>query len=275
MNKIAILGEAYCGSTVLSLMLGAHPLVFNAGECEEITRGTDRPLCSLCRVRELVCPVWTRQWRNELAQSPHPHDDILAKTQAQVLVDSSKYVFWFDKYVPQNAADWLIVHLVKDPEEQIASYKMRGNEERRDIPQAIRFSSGQYRQNRQWRIAMRALGATTMQLRYKTLATEPAISLQKFLAPVGLSFFLPQLDYWEFEQHCIGGNTYPYSNYRGLEERASYIPGEEYNRNRYRERRRSIFYDDKWKEVLTAEELATIRNHPAIVDMRAMLAEDE
>jgi len=254
-NKVGIVGSVYCGSTVLSCVLGAHSKITNVGEIKELSpKDGDygRPRCTPCRSFKKPCPLWDQPWADDLRVGPRIADEILDHLETPALVDSSKGWWWFNQFLNETDS-WVFVYLYKSIEEFVASLKMRGGSRYRNLEitakiwvrsnkNCLTFIKNAHKQS-----------SFVYTLSYKDMMTNMKLSLKIILDAMDLSFEEQMLRFWEVEQHFMSGNTFVASNFPKLEWAVNH--DEEFNVARYKERRQTLFYDDKWKKVLTADEI--------------------
>ena len=153
-----VLGTAHCGSTLLSLILDSHPQCFNVGELSNFPSfyRSKKRICSVC---ESECVFWDRQFSQTELQnlclglanariSPliplkverffrelvnddifRPYSAIASKTPANVIVDSTKTIYWISGMLQRKEIkkefDIYLLHLVRDGRAVLNSYLKR------------------------------------------------------------------------------------------------------------------------------------------------------
>ena len=225
MRLIYIVGTAHSGSTLLDLMLNAHPQIVSVGEILKINRspkirrsGAFKSACT-CGAPSLgQCEFWSRVIKQieetegkTLADldvqdyrdgdKAHAPNLVLFRAISEVsgknfIVDSSKlpkrlrYLMQFDEL------DVYPIHLVRDPKGQIASV-LELNGLWRSILE-YEFVHEQVRR------MLKSVPHSVV--RYEDLVREPKLTLERILEPLGLKFDPHQLAWAEQAKHNIGGN---------------------------------------------------------------------
>ena len=95
LERVGFIGGAgHSGSTLLGLMLGAHPRVFYAGEAKkslflgDATKPLKKRVCKLCGE---TCPVWSR-----VRPGGDLYAELAAMTGRPIVIDSTKSLEWID-----------------------------------------------------------------------------------------------------------------------------------------------------------------------------------
>ncbi|MGD1854401.1 MAG: sulfotransferase [Leptolyngbyaceae cyanobacterium] len=242
MRKVLfILGTAHSGSTLLSLMLSSHHKIFALGELSNLPdfHKKDRSICDIC---EGKCSFWDTQFSSEelnrltdclVNQRLHkyiplkverqvrsligrdqifrPYTKIFSKLpdSVQVLIDSTKTVWWIEKQLqlpefrPNGGLKPKLLHLVKDGRAVIASQiRRRPNSDIEKLShkwlQRVTKSQALFESFPQ---------ADRLCIAYEALATEPEKTLREICNFLDLDFTPKLLPYWESEHHFISGNT--------------------------------------------------------------------
>ncbi|MCT9011628.1 sulfotransferase family protein [Streptomyces rhizosphaerihabitans] len=200
---VFICGAGHSGTTLLGLMLGAHPAVCFAGEAWNSTRlGTTdahgRTVgCNFCADG---CPVWG-------SPLPPPGPDlyeVLARRSGRSFaVDSTKAVGWIDQQAAllPGAVQRHLVMLARDGRAVVNS----GLRKYPDARPAELASEWVAQIRRTEDLAARWPG-TVSRLHYEDLATHTKDVLSHLSATLGLSFLPAMLDFWASVQHPLGGN---------------------------------------------------------------------
>jgi hypothetical protein len=227
MRVIYIAGTSHSGSTLLDLMLNAHPQIFASGEVLKLNRqltskksrkGTPAPCsCGAASLRD--CPFWsavdlrTREtsgksltdldmldYRDQNgASAPNA---VVFKAVADVsgksfVVDSSKLPGRLSYLMRLKELDVYPVHLVREPKGQINSVVRKHGGFLKHI---FRYELIHERIRR----ALKSVPHSVVH--YEDLVREPKSTLQSILQPLGLDFDPRQLDWAEAEKHEVAGN---------------------------------------------------------------------
>jgi hypothetical protein len=262
MRVIYIAGAAHSGSTLLDLMLNAHPDIVSVGEVLKLNRqlayrDPERKIyapCSCGAPSLLQCKFWsavdaeTRRVAGKSLSELEILDDgegdprrapnvILFKAIATVsgknfIVDSSKIPRRLSQLTQFPELEIYPVHLVRDPKGQIASVMRKHGGFLKNI---VRYEIVQEQ------IRRKLTSVPHSVVRYEDLVRDPERSLNSILQPLGLSFDRRQLDWAEADKHIVAGNHMRYQTTS------------------------SLVLDEKWKERLTATQqhivdLGTVRS---------------
>ncbi|MFF7726892.1 sulfotransferase [Streptomyces sp. NPDC008001] len=207
---VFITGAGHSGTTLLGLLLGAHPSVFHAGEAWNSTRlGAVRDdgravECTCCGAG---CPVWGGLRPGEdglgLPGSPDLYETLSVRSGRPVVVDSSKAVPWIEA---RSAAVRGVVpaHLLLLGRDGRAVV----NSQLRKYPH-VPAREHAARWAAQIRAAEELAGrwpGPVSRLHYEDLAMMTEDVLQQQARSLGLAFEPAMLDPWESEQHPLGGN---------------------------------------------------------------------
>jgi hypothetical protein len=227
MRVIYIAGTSHSGSTLLDLMLNAHPAIFAAGEVlklnrqlqvKDARRGTRAP-CSCGAPSLWECRFWSavdRRTRETSRKSLTALDmldyrdlDAASASNAVVfnaiadvsgrnfVVDSSKLPGRLYYLMRLKGLDVYPVHLVREPKGQINS--------------VVRKHGGFFKHifryeliHEQLRRALRSVPHSVVH--YEDLVRDPKAALRSILQPLGLDFDPRQLEWAEAEKHEVAGN---------------------------------------------------------------------
>ena len=251
MRVIYIAGAAHSGSTLLDLMLNAHPEIVSVGEVLKLNRqlGYRDPErknyapCSCGAPSLLQCKFWSAvdaETRATAGKSlteldvldsdtrdpRHAPNVTLFKAIAAVsgknfIVDSSKIPRRLSQLMQFPELDVYPVHLIRDPKGQIASVMRKHGGFLKNI---VRYEIVQEQIHR----TLKSVPHSVM--RYEDLVRDPERSLNSILQPLGLSFDRRQLSWAEAEKHIVAGNHMRYQTTSNL------------------------VLDEKWRERLTASQ---------------------
>ena len=227
MRVIYIAGTSHSGSTLVDLMLNAHPAIFASGEVlklnrqlkiKDARRGTHAP-CSCGAPSLWECRFWSavdRRTREtsgkslvdldmldyrELDAASAPNA-VVFKAIAEVsgksfVVDSSKLPGRLSYLMRLKDLDVYPVHLVREPKVQINSVVRKHGGFLKHI---FRYELI----HEQIRRALKSVPHSVVH--YEDLVRDPKSALQSILQPLGLDFDPRQLDWAEAEKHEVAGN---------------------------------------------------------------------
>ena len=227
MRVIYIAGTSHSGSTLLDLMLNAHPAILAAGEVLKLNRQltirksrkrTPAP-CSCGAVSLWECPFWSAVDRRtqetsgksltDLDMLDYRDEDgasapnaVVFKAAADVsgknfVVDSSKLPGRLSYLMRLTELDVYPVHLVREPKGQINSVARKHGGFLKHI---FRYELV----HEQLRRILKSVPHSVVH--YEDLVRDPKGALQSILQPLGLDFDPRQLDWAEAEKHEVAGN---------------------------------------------------------------------
>jgi len=227
MRVIYIAGTSHSGSTLLDLMLNAHPAIFASGELLKLNRqlkvkdarkGTHAP-CSCGAPSLWECRFWSavdRRTRETSGKSLVDLDmldyrdldgasapnEVVFKAVSEVsgkgfVVDSSKLPGRLSYLMRLKDLEIYPVHLVREPKGQINSVVRKHGGFLKHI---FRYELI----HEQIRRSLRSVPHSVVH--YEDLVRDPKSALQSILQPLGLDFDPRQLDWAEAEKHEVAGN---------------------------------------------------------------------
>jgi hypothetical protein len=251
MRVIYIAGAAHSGSTLLDLMLNAHPEIVSVGEVLKLNRqlGYRDPErknyapCSCGAPSLLQCKFWSAVDAETRATTGKPLTEldvldgdtrdprhapnvtlfkaIAAVSGKKFIVDSSKIPRRLSQLMQFPELGIYPVHLVRDPKGQIASVMRKHSGFLKNI---VRYEIVQEQIHRKLKSVPHSV------VRYEGLVRDPERSLNSILQPLGLSFDRRQLSWAEADKHIVAGNHMRYDTTS------------------------SLVLDEKWRERLTASQ---------------------
>jgi hypothetical protein len=225
-----IAGLQHCGSTLLDLLLNAHPEAVSVGELFELpdyahqrkakTENTRYGSSCTCGADSIWdCSFWARvnaevghrsalSLRDLDINSRDPgvfadhnrlfFDSLAEVTGARLIIDSSKRFDRLRSLLLHSTLPVVPVHLLRNPNGQIYSLIKRG---KGSVLQPATY----YR--RTTLKTLRLLRARDhVRLRYETLVSDPAETLREIMPQFDMSFAPEQLDWAVAERHNLAGN---------------------------------------------------------------------
>lgn len=249
-------GAGHSGTTLLGLVLGAHPSVFYAGEAnksvhlgDEGTKARKRT----CKVCGESCRVWSGL-EARLAEVDL-YEALSERTGRSVIADSTKSIAWIDAQSAVLARACVrmdLVFLGRDGRAVLAS-SLRKRPETSAREHAAHWVE---QIEATEALAARFPGSVT-RVRYEALATDPDRTIAALAAALRLDVVPAMREPWSSEQHPIGGNAGTQSLLEGARTRAGAdlaIGGGK--RDYYAEHPRGFVLDVRWKRELSGEALA-------------------
>jgi Sulfotransferase family len=225
MKIIFIASLGHSGSTLLDLMLNAHPQLVSVGELKQLSRYArfippPRKHRCTCMTESLWdCPFWSRvsaltekacgrtigELNVETYKDPESfHSDnvelfnaISAVAGKEYIVDSSKDPSRLRLLMDNPALEVFPIFLLRDPKGQICSSLRKGQNMVRAIADYAIINRRIYSSIKDRPHAV---------VRYEDLVRNPESTLSTLMEAIGLDFNLVQLRWAEKERHNVGGN---------------------------------------------------------------------
>ena len=239
---IYIAGMSHSGSTVLNLMLNAHPEIFAVGELIDLNRGAggnSHPPCPCGAPSLLECEFWSRvnDWTQQeqglaLSELDVLNDRKLDDRSApnavvfraiskisgkKFIVNSSKRPARLAYLMQLKGLDVFPIHLIREPNGQISSLSRKNGGFVQHICDYVHIHE---------RIHRIVRSSSHSVVSYEGLVRDPMGTLSSILEPLGLQFDQAQLSWAEQRQHTIAGN-------------------------KLRWQPNDLILDERWKESLT------------------------
>jgi hypothetical protein len=227
MRVIYIAGTSHSGSTLLDLMLNAHPAIFAGGEVLKLKRQFEvknkrREIYAPCACGApslWQCPFWSRVDERTRATSGKSLVDLDMQDYSDVdasgapnaiaframaeasgkpfVVDSSKLPKRLSYLMRLKDLDVYPVHLIREPKGQIHSVRRKHGGLVKHI---FRYELIHAQISRMLRSVPHSV------VRYEDLVRDPKTALESVLGPLGLDFDPRQLDWADAEKHEVAGN---------------------------------------------------------------------
>lgn len=290
MNKkvVFILGIGRSGSTLLDLILAAHPQCFSLGEISkfhQIYTNPNMTLSSQCqgstfweetfseeelkrlsiglsnrRINPFI-PLKVERFVRELFAKDdifNSYSLILSKIEENILIDSSKYFDWVsNKQVAREIRDGIvesyIIYLIRDGRAVINSYLRRYPN--RTIQQIsknwIKQLQGSQNFYQQFNPENRK-----MIVRYEQLAKEPQQTLETICQTIGIDFNPEMLEYWKYEHCGVAGGQGARALVKKFKQEDLNKQVAEVHGDYYKKAPLGIKLDLRWKQELSSENLA-------------------
>lgn len=230
-----ILGTAHCGSTLLSLILDTSCQCFAVGELSNLptvySKYSEKQIASqeyldfwILKFNEeerrqlalslsnkrisAAIPLKVEKFFREIVNDSifQPYSTITSKTSAEVLIDSTKAIYWISNMLRlkelKKEFDVCLLHLVRDGRAILNSYlrtrtKMTSEEISNLWLQRITKNEEFYADFSQ---------GDKIQIAYEELATNPYQITQEICNFLKINFAPEMLDYRQYEHHILSGN---------------------------------------------------------------------
>jgi hypothetical protein len=249
-----VAGAGHSGSTLLGIVLGAHPSVFYAGEARKslFLGDAQKPLKKrVCKFCGPDCPVWSDL---RIPPGVDLYEALSRKTRRPIVVDSTKSVEWIEQKIAEvrEVAALHLFFLVRDGRAVVNS-------------RVRKYPGVPVREHaRQWvaqitateALAARFPGPVT-RVRYEELASSPGPTIARLAAAIGIEPVPEMFDPWSSEQHPLGGNSgTQFLLAREKDGLRGPIELGDRTRSYYGTHPRAIVLDLRWKTEMSAEALA-------------------
>lgn len=292
LSVIGILGTSFSGSTVLNLMLGAHPEIHAGGELSALILGRGQECAGACTACGFACPYWNEQARAAVTKT-NLYREVERIFGKQVIVDSSKSIDWFNEVLSSDAhrgVDASYVLMVKHPIRYLASSlaNMAPHQPRRSAGGLLgKLSPARMRQafldelvedlhnfyhQFFWNFGKVVGSATFHLMHYERMVENPRAALGPLLRSLGLAYAPQMDDFFRATYHQIGGNAGPlYQLGQG------WPKGTEPSdiRKRFYEGGAGLRIDDKYRQIMSEDELARLLSHPTVRKLCDRLGYDD
>ncbi|MGH8883602.1 MAG: sulfotransferase family protein [Egibacteraceae bacterium] len=249
-------GAWHSGSTLLGLMLGAHSLIFFAGETKK-SRFLGDPSTPLKMRVCMLCGPGCTVWGDLRVTSGECLYEMLSRrTNRPIVVDSSKKGFWIERQVAalRDVVPLHLVVLVRDGRAVVNS-RLRKFPETSAADHAATWVA---RMGATEELASHFPGSVH-RVRYEELALWPEPTLRALAGFLGVAFDPAMLDPWDSEPHPLGGNNgtlFHLARERASSESAGVVKLSGKTRDWYAAHPRGIVLDLRWRHELNADALA-------------------
>jgi len=217
-----ILSTNYAGSTMLTLMLGAHSKTLQIGEAKRLRRVNHKQNpCSLCNTGK-PCSLFDGIGPDNIKEL---YDIVFSRaTDIDVIVDNSKKISWAEGYLnQQDRYDIKFIHLVRDPRSLVRRWELKFKDESKLVQRwkLIRKSKDMlwhapfcddttlytYKWLCQNRLISRFLEKNNLQfcvLTYRDLVMDTENQLRRLNKFISNEYESQQATYWTTQQHGSG-----------------------------------------------------------------------
>jgi hypothetical protein len=233
---IFILGSGHCGSTLLDLMLDAHPSIIGVGEMHGLKGDS---LCT-CGKTASECSFWSNAAKSDmnaeqqiflskldfLLNKPRYRSvktkklidakdlrqtivSMYERMNAEIIVDSSKSVERALLMSDAREIEPIIIHLVRDGRAVTWSYIRKYQ---RIIPFFFKWAL----ENLKIEIAKRRFPGQRLFVGYESLAAHPEQTLRLITDAIGIAYDESMMDFRSGEHHQMGGNRMRFETERRI-----------------------------------------------------------
>jgi len=264
-NLYGIIGTSFCGSTLLSFILGSNECIFATSELNTLVRQKENTKCSICGKK---CKFWTKEFVKHLSSNLDYRYNIVseeakAKFEKHITIISDKHPKTYKNSMWCTKFNGFIT-LFKRPEAYVNSCKI--HLPKNSIINHLRAYTETYQQ---------ALNMKNNQfIFYDDLAINPESIIEDICQKIGVVYTPTMLEFWNYQHHTLGGNSGTHMHVWSKEKRDGIINskywGEEYSKEHtkwIKENYRSIKLDEKWKTQLSEKDKRDIKNYKESQDI--------
>ncbi len=280
---VFIMGTAHCGSTLLTLVLGGHCQCLSLGEISNLPDfyRRNKPICSVCQGE---CSLWNHRFSDQdlqllshgfaerrlhsfmplkiekqvrrflkADQVFNPYSLIASRIKEQILIDSTKTVWWLQKKLAAREFDEglspYLIHLIRDGRAVMSSYSRR-KQYQGLTPQQFGEQFGKLWKDRvtNENNFFDSFSGEKIRLRYEEFATQPEATAQFLCSWLDIDFQPDMLSYWKHEHHTISGNSGTRASVQNYQNGAQSNQGASQDFG--------IKLNQKWQKILSVEQIA-------------------
>jgi hypothetical protein len=190
---VNIIAASYSGSTWANLLLGANPQAFSVGEIDNLQKFGK----TLCTLHGEGCPVWSRF---DVNSTENPFLQLHRITGKRFLIVNNSRRYLQAQRHPHIQSKFIF--LIRDGRVVVASTRRKYPEI--SVWQASR--SWAKTMNKKRRLIRRQPFADTFTVRYEDFQANLEHYARKTCASLGMTFEPGMLEYWNQEQHYVGGS---------------------------------------------------------------------
>lgn len=279
---ICIVGMPYCGSTVVSYIIGAHSNIYSGADLYKLSPRYDAK-CSICGDK---CKVWNESSKKEVYQA---HEKSMTQyfhaiskiTGNEYICDASKSPDYFQNKVISTEIPTTYVNMIKHPIRHLSSLlfnhyfvkklKIRGSEQIEAYKSIHWQNILNFLDNSIDRInshmdkveeLRNKIGNSNwIDVKYEDIVLKSSETLTEIIELSGLEFEKSQLQYQDAELHPIVGNTGPLRRLKSARGQGSSVKKNvDLRAAFYDSGKSSIIMDDKYKMLFNENELLLISN---------------
>jgi hypothetical protein len=292
LEVVGIVGTSFSGSTVLNLMLGAHPSIYAGGELSALILGRGDETVAACSACGFACPYWDETARNAVTKA-NLYRIIESRFDQRVIVDSSKSIEWFHEVLASEAHRGIAARyilMVKHPIRWVASClanvtlheprqgaggllgRLLPSAKRRAfIEEQVNDLAAHYDQLLPQLESARSAGRYH-RVHYERFVADSRAAVEPVLQALGLTYVPAMADFSKATYHQIAGNAGPL-----FQAGQGWPKGTKPNavRKKFYEAGAGLRIDDKYQELMSDKEIAWLLSHPVLRDLGPRLGYDD
>ena len=262
-DRYGILGISYCGSTLLSNILGQSPKTFSVGEAHWVIDKRERFYCT---VHPENCKFWTQDFLKELNIKNYYNrivEEAFKKYQTTSVIFSDKNSSFYLQALNNGATITKFILLFRKPEAFVTSYLKKPRNKGVSVEQALNLYRDGYNKNLE---LCKGYNIPFVKVFYDNLVNNPHQFTSKLCQELFICYTQKMLEYWNITEktHNLGGNAMVWLNL-GREDKFDkmYQQSQRTDLNWYKENRKKIVPDNRWEKYLTKEQKDIIIKHDA------------
>ncbi|MCL1465829.1 sulfotransferase [Argonema galeatum] len=250
-KAVFICGAGHSGSTLLGLILGSHSDCFYCGEGQKTnflqnqTKAISKRVCKICGAN---CPVWSDL---KLSERVNLYEQISAKAQKPIIIDSSKGRQWLQKQLESlknTDIKQYLIFLQRDGRAVINSRITKYPEKNFKYLIEEWVAKGQMTNE-----LFNNFDHKKIKIRYEVLATQPESVTQKLCNFLDIEYQPEMLKYYEHEHHPLGGNNgtqFLVAKAQREKIKDPFVKVGEYKKDYYENHELGIKLDLRWQKEL-------------------------
>jgi len=262
-DRYGILGISYCGSTLLSSILGQSPRTFSCGETHWIL---DKRDTFHCTVHPKKCDFWTKELLEELNIKNYYNrvvEEAYSRYKCTSVIFSDKNSCFYLPAIENGAIITKFILLFRKPEAFATSWLKKPANKNKSLNTALMLYRDGYNKNLE---LAKGFNVPLVKVFYDDFVNNPAQFIRILCKKLYIQYTPKMLDYWNITEktHNIGGNAMMWLNV-GREEKFDqmYQQSQKTDLEWYKTNKKKIIPDNRWEEWLTKEQKNVILNSDA------------
>ena len=276
-----IIGLPYCGSTVVSYVLGSHSQVYCGADLYKLSPNYDAG----CSLHGEDCKLWTRENKNlvyeslKISQTEY-YDRICQITSKSIICDASKTPSYFHSRVPDIKIPVVLINLRKHPLRHICSLlfnhhfvkdlQIRGDNEIMNYLNSrwdealsfinmslVRISEHSQKTND---LRQKLSDQDWLEISYENFVENPRETVSGIIGHLDLVYEEGQTKFENHDLHPIVGNTGPRRKVR--QPKSPMNSNSDLRASFYDSEKSSIQMDEKYLLVFNQEQISEIIRIP-------------
>lgn len=269
MKTYGVVGTLYCGSTILSYVLGSHSKVFASGELHVLKqlKWENKNFVTQCTIHKEKCNFWTQEFINYCVANYNRRYDIVRekahkKFNTPIMISSDKDFRIYQQVMKHNEFNGFII-MFKRPEAFCYSYMTHENKTAKDINSILQSYYHRY-----CHILTVTKSFPTAIVFYDDFATDTRGIIRKLCVWLNIDYEETMLNFWDFVHHSLSGNSGATLHLK-KETEVNMTINSQYWKKFYsqahaediKNNHRKIKLDTKWKTQLTEEAKSKIQRY--------------